>query len=79
MNNEFILALANLRKAARAHLPPHAQAHGDVDVLIVQYLTKPGEGLHLDGLAGPNTMANAVEWIETKWMARDPMGAPRRR
>jgi hypothetical protein len=79
MNNEFIVALTNLRKAAHAHLPPHAHRNGDVDVLIVQYLTSPKEGTHLDGLAGPHTMANAVEWIETKWMLRDPIGAPRSR
>jgi hypothetical protein len=76
MTNEFIVALANLRKAALSQMPPHSQAHGDPDVLIVQHLTVPGNPMHADGLAGPQTLAKAIEWIETKWAARDPMGAP---
>jgi hypothetical protein len=76
MTNEFVVALANLRKAAQAHLPPHARMHGEADVLIVQYITNAKEGMHLDGLAGPNTLARAIEWIETKWSQRDPLHAP---
>jgi hypothetical protein len=79
MTNEFIVALASLRKAAQNQLPPHAQLNGNADVLIVQHLTGGNTGVNVDGLAGPMTLTDAIEWIEARWAERDPMHAPRTR
>lgn len=72
----ILAALNTLREVVEDERRLHPNLrNADVDVAIVQLTS--GQS-NVDGLAGPNTLHLATEWITAKWRDREPATATQR-
>lgn len=72
----ILAALDHLRHVIAAEAERRVSLrNADANVAIVQLAS--GQS-HVDGLAGPNTLHLATEWITAKWHEREPATATQR-